>query len=267
MGYLFRLYGHYLSISLRSQLQYRVSFTLLLLGQFLMTGLEFLGVVILLNRFQNLQGWYLPEIALFYSIINIAFSLCDAIAQGLGKFPSLLKTGEFDRLLLRPHSALLQLTIQELTLRRFGRLIQGLMVLLWAGSQLHLVWSVPKLLLLGLTILGGASVFYGLMILQATFSFWTIESLEIMNTVTYGGVETAQYPLTIYQPWFRRFFTFIVPLGCVSYYPVVAMLDHLDPLGSRLIFQYLSPSIGFLFLWICLKVWGFGLRNYCSSGS
>ena len=49
--------------------------------------------------------------------------------------------------------------------------------------------------------------------LQATLAFWTTETLEIVNTVSYGGVETAQYPLSIYRPWFRHFFTFVVPLG------------------------------------------------------
>ena len=169
--------------------------------------------------------------------------------------------------LLRPRSAILQLATQQLTLRRLGRLVQGLIVLSWAGFALHLVWSPAKILLVCFTILGGGSFFSGLMILQATLSFWTIESPEIMNIVTYGGVETARYPLTIYQPWFRRFFTFGIPLACVSYYPILALLDRPDPLGSILIFQYLSPGIGFLFLWICLKFWQFGLGHYRSSGS
>ena len=30
----------------------------------------------------------------------------------------------------------------------------------------------------------------------------------MMNTLTYGGVETTQYPINIYRPWFRNFFTF-----------------------------------------------------------
>ena len=42
----------------------------------------------------------------------------------------------------------------------------------------------------------------------------------------------AQYPLSIYQRYFRRFFTFVVPLGCVAYFPVVALMGAADPLGS-----------------------------------
>jgi hypothetical protein len=34
----------------------------------------------------------------------------------------------------------------------------------------------------------------------------------------------SQYPLEIYRPWFRRFFIFVIPLGCINYLPGVAIL-------------------------------------------
>jgi len=79
--------------------------------------------------------------------------------------------------------------------------------------------QLPKRRLLLAMIAGGACLFYGLFVIQAVMAFWTIETLEIMNTVTYGGTQTAQYPLTIYHPWLRRFFTFVVPLVCMNYIP------------------------------------------------
>ena len=261
------LYGQYLKASFRSQMQYRTSFILLLIGNFLTTGLDFVAIFLLLTRFDHLQDWSLEEIAFLYSVVNIAFALCDTNSRGFELFPSLLKSGEFDRFLLRPRSTILQLAAQEITLRRFGRLLQGLLVLFWSASVLNISWHLDNILFLVTTILSGACLFYGLIILQATLSFWSTESLEIMNTVTYGGVETAQYPLAIYQPWFRRFFTFAIPLACVSYYPVLKILNHPDPLGSKVIFQWLSPLAGFLFLLICLQIWRFALKYYRSTGS
>ena len=109
--------------------------------------------------------------------------------------------------------------------------------------------------------------FYGLFVIQATLSFWTTESLELINTLTYGGTETAQYPLAIYRPWFRRLFTYVVPLGCISYFPSVAILGVEDPLGSSLAFQVSSPFAGFLFLALSLGFWRIGIRRYTSTGS
>ncbi len=58
-----RLYLRYLGVSVRGQMQYRASFVMLTLGQFLITGLEFVGVWVLFDRFEHLQGWSLPEVA------------------------------------------------------------------------------------------------------------------------------------------------------------------------------------------------------------
>ena len=239
-----RLYGRYIDISFRSQMQYRASFVMLSVGHGLMTGLEFLGIWVLFDRFAALDTWSLPEVAFFYGLINIAFALCDAFSRGFNQFASTVKSGDFDRLLLRPRSTALQLAGQELTLKRIGRLTQGLVVLLWASHALDLAWTPDKLLLALLTILGGACLFYGLIVLQATLAFWTTESLEIVNTVTYGGVETAQYPLAIYRAWFRRFFTYVIPLACVSYYPALGILERPDPLGFRPVIPMASPDRG-----------------------
>ncbi len=87
--------------------------------------------------------------------------------------------------------------------------------------------------------------FYGLVILGAVMSFWTTESLEIMNMLTYGGVETAQYPMAVYQKYFQRFFTFVVPLAMVTYFPILAVLDIPDPLGTTRAWQMVAPLAGF----------------------
>ena len=98
-------------------------------------------------------------------------------------------------------------------------------------------------------------------------SFWTTESLEIMNMLTYGGVETAQYPMAIYQKYFQRFFTFVVPLAMVTYFPILAVLDIPDPLGTTRTWQVVAPTAGFVFFGACLLMWRVGVRHYTSTGS
>jgi ABC-2 type transport system permease protein len=258
-----RLYLHYIGVSVRSQMQYPASFVMLTLGAFLITGSEFIGIWALLHRFGNLKGWALPEIALLYGIVQVAFAICDSTSRGFDIFAGMIKAGDFDRLLLRPRSTALQLAGQELTLRRAGRFSQGLVVLLWAASALHIAWSGATTALLVTSILGGACLFFGLIVLQATLAFWTTESLEIVNTVTYGGVETAQYPLTIYRPWFRKFFTGVIPLACINYFPALAILGRPAPAGL----PWVSPLVGAGFLAMALQIWKVGVRRYRSTGS
>ena len=261
------LYLRYAGVSLRSQMQYRASFLMLVLGHFLTTGAEFLAVWALFDRFGQLRGWSLGEVALFYGIVGMAFAVAEGIGRGFDTFSALIRGGEFDRVLLRPRSTALQIIGREVQLMRLGRFSQALLVTIWAARALNLGWTLAKVILLIVAVFGGACLFMGLFVLQATMCFWTTEALEIVNIVTYGGVETAQYPLIIYRDWFRHFFTYGVPLACFTYFPILAILDRPDPLGTSRVFQYLSPLVGVAFLVLCLQVWRVGVRYYRSTGS
>ena len=259
-----RLYKHYIGISMRGQMQYRASFLMLVVGFFFTTVVEFFGIWALFARFGSLRGWSLPEVAMFYGVTHLAFAFAEIFGRGFDTFPNLVKTGDFDRLLLRPRSTVLQVIGTEISLMRIGRILQALPILLWATYTTGVVWTAAKTLLLVGAIAGGASLFLGLFILQAALSFWTIESLEIANILTHGGTETGQYPLDIYRFWFRTFFTFVVPLACANLLPLNVILDRPNALP---ILGAVAPLCGFFFLALALLAWRQGVRHYHSAGS
>lgn len=262
-----RLYVRYLDVSVRSQLQYRASVIMQSIGAFMITAIEFLGILALFDRFGQIRGWTLPEIALFYGMISISWALCDAMGRGFEVMGQIIKAGDFDRVLLRPRSTVLQMLGYELTIRRVGRLAQGIAVLTYAFVALDVDWTVPRVLLLVAAIGGTLCVFMGLIVMQATTSFWTTETIEAWNAFTYGGVTMAQYPLSIYRGWFRRLFMFAIPLGCANYLPGIAILGREDPLGTPVILQWLAPLVGPAFLGIAFVLWRWGIRHYRSTGS
>src|SRR6476661_11295558 len=95
-----QLYLRYIAISVRGQLQYRANFILQSSGQLLITFIEFLGIWSMFSRFGNLRGWKLPEVAMLYGMISIIFAIADALAKGFDMFADLVKSGDFDRLLV-----------------------------------------------------------------------------------------------------------------------------------------------------------------------
>ena len=198
---------------------------------------------------------------------SCAFASAESVARGFDIFGDLVRSGDFDRFMLRPRSTALKVAGHQVQLMRIGRLSQGLIVLLWATTALGVRWTAPRVVLLIASVLGGTCLFVGLFVLQATMAFWTTETLEIWNTVTYGGVETAQFPISIYRPWFRGIFTFVVPLAAVTYFPALPILGRADVLGSPVWFQWAAPLIGVAFLVAALQVWRIGVRHYHSTGS
>jgi len=140
-------------------------------------------------------------------------------------------------------------------------------VLGYAASAGAIDWTLPRAALLVGSIACGACAFLGLLICQATSTFWTVEGLEVWSAFTHGGVTMSQYPQSIYRSWFRGLFTYVIPLACVNYFPGLVILGRIDPLGTPPVLGWLAPLAGPVFLLLCLQVWRLGVRHYRSTGS
>jgi ABC-2 type transport system permease protein len=263
-----RLYGRYLAASLRAQMSYPASFVLQAIGQIAVTAIDIAGLWALFARFHDIAGWTFAEVALLYAVIHLAFAIADPITRGFDTFGmDFVRTGDFDRLLLRPRATPLQLAAHDLRLGRTGRLLQALGVLALAVHLLDVTWDPGKIALIAAAVAGGIALFFAIMVLQATLAFWTVEGLEIGNALTYGGTEAASYPLDIYPAWFKTFLTLVVPLACVCYFPVCVVLGRANAFGLPDWLAAVSPTAGFLFLALALAVWQLGVRRYTSTGS
>lgn len=259
-----KLYFRYMGMHFRSQLQYRTSFWLLSIGQFFIPFAVFAGMYFMFERFGRIEGWQFYEVALCYAVIHLAFSLSECFARGFDAFSSLVGSGDFDRLLVRPRSTALQVLGSKFEFSRFGRMLQSFFVLGLTLVHLSVDWNAAKAFTLIFMVASGVAVFTGIFMLAATLCFWTIEGLEVANIFTDGGREMAQYPLAIYGRWVKIFFTFLIPFGCVNYLPLLYLLGRADGNGT---FYMLTPLAGFLFLLPCVIVWRIGVRHYRSTGS
>jgi len=259
-----RLFGKYLLILFKSQMQYRTSFWLLSFGQFFIPFSVFAGLYILFDRFGQIQGWQFYEVALVFGVIHMAFAIAECFARGFDSFSTLIVGGDFDRLLVRPRSTVLQVLGSKFEFTRIGRLLQSVLVLGWALSRVEADWTIMKGITLLFMVASGVLIFAGIFIVIATMCFWTVQGLEVGNIFTDGGREMAQYPLDIYQKWVTRFFTFVIPFGCVNYLPLHYILGKTD--GNGFLYM-LTPLAGCLFIVPCLLIWNFGVKKYRSTGS
>lgn len=120
-----KLYFHYIAISLRCTMQYRVSFFLMVTGRFLVAFNGILGLYFMLSRFGHVKGYTFGEVLLCFSIIQMDFALAECIGGGFAMFSSIVRQGEFDRILLRPHSTVLQVLGSKFRIDRIGLILQA----------------------------------------------------------------------------------------------------------------------------------------------
>jgi len=259
-----KLYFKYVVILLKSQMEYRTSFILLSIGQFFVPFSIFIAMYFLFQRFDQLGDWSLYEVALCFAIIHISFSLSECFARGFDAFASSVVRGDFDRILVRPRSTIIQVLGSKFEFTRIGRFSQSIVVLVIAITHLDINWDIIKITTLLFMILSGIIIFTGVYMLGATLCFWTIEGIEAINILTDGGREISQYPLVIYKDWVRIFFTFVIPFGTVNYLPLMSILGKTD--GNAYL-HMMIPLLGMSFIIPCYFIWQFGVKHYKSTGS
>ena len=257
-----KLYFRYLSIQLKSQMQYKTSFFLTALGQFLVSFSAFLGVYFMFSRFQRVEGFTIAEVLICFSVTLMAFSLTECFVRGFDVFPRLIRSGDLDRILVRPRSIILQVLTSNVEFSRVGRLLQALLMLGYAIPASGILWTWDKVLTLALMLLGGIFVYTALFVLYAGISFFTIEGLEFMNIFTDGTREFGKYPLSIYGEGVLKVFTFVVPIALFQYYPFLYLIGQSGSMALMLL-----PLAGSIFLLPCYAFFRFGLRRYRSTGS
>lgn len=263
----FALYLRLIGAQLRSQMQYKVSFLLALVGSFLSCVTEFGVVLVLFSRIQLLAGWSLAEVALLYGLSGSCFAIAELFAAALDNFQTYIVRGTFDRVLVRPRGALLQVIAEDFALRRLGRVAQAALVLVIALGLLNISLSLDKMLVLALATLSGTIIYFAIFVLGATFCFWTVQAKEVTHVFTYGGDSVASFPLDIYRGSVRRFFTFVVPLAFVNYEPALFLLGRPDPLGLPDAVRLLSPLVAVVMALLARFGWQLGVRHYQSTGT
>lgn len=257
-----KLYFKYVGILLESQMQYKASFIMTALGQFLVSFTAFLGVYFMFSRFHSVNGFTFSEILICFSIMLMAFSITECFVRGFDVFPRLIQSGSLDRILVRPRNEIFQVLTSNIEFSRVGGLFQSVLMLVYAIQTSGIIWTFDKVMTVVLMLMGGIAVFASLFVLYAGVAFFTIEGLEFMNIFTDGSREFGKYPLSIYGEGILKFFTYVIPIALFQYYPFLYLIGRTDNIG--LIFL---PLIGFVFMIPCYGFFKYGLRKYKSTGS
>jgi ABC-2 type transport system permease protein len=257
-----KLYLKYFLMSLKSQMQYKVSLCLATAGQFLVSFSVFFGIWFMFSRFRSVEGFTLPQVLLCYAVVLMAFSIAEWLGRGLIAVPRMLGNGEFDRMLVRPRHEIYLVICAQTDFTRLGMLLQAVLMFCYAIPQSGVLWTWDKILTLFLMITCGSVVFMCLWLFYACISFFTVEGLEFMNILTYGGRDHGRYPFSIYGKGVLSFLTFVIPLALFQYYPLLYLLDKSDN-----VLYMLTPVLSLLFCIPSYAFWRFGLRRYKSTGS
>lgn len=256
------LIRNYLANHLKVSLEYRLSFILSLISQGLYMLIELFAVYALFSKFNLLKMYNVNEVLLSFSTIWLSFSFCEMFFRGFDNFSKLIIKGDFDILLIRPRNIYLQIFGSDVCYEKLSRVLTAFGLFIYSSINLIRKFSFGKVLLLFNMFLGGVMLFLGLFIMGATMCFYTIQGLEVVNIITNGSKQFAEYPMRIYRRALRLVFTFVIPITIINYYPI----NYLIGKTNNLLYVFL-PLVSFIILYISTKIFNFGISKYHSTGS
>lgn len=260
-------YRAVLGSRVRAQLTYRTSFLADVLANVGVGVSEFATVYVVFSAVDRLGGLDVWQAALVFALANLTFAIADLLVGHLDRLPTYLREGTLDALLLRPLPLLTQVATAEVSLRRTGRMLVAVVVLVVAWPRAGVVEGWSSGFLLGWSVLGGAAVFSAVFVAAGALQFWLVEGGEAVNAITYGGANAAQYPASVYPAPLRWAFSYVVPASFVAYLPVLALTGREGPAGLPAWLGWCSPLAAALAWGVALLLWRSGVRHYTGTGS
>ncbi|MEV6119917.1 ABC transporter permease [Streptomyces sp. NPDC052077] len=252
---------------IRSALAYRTSFVLMAVANFVMSGLDFVAILLMFSRVEALGGYGLPEVAFLYGLSAVAFGLADLAIGPANRLGARVRDGTLDVLLVRPAPVLAQVAADRFAPRRVGRVLQGSLVLGYALTRIDVEWTADRLLLMPVMIVSGAGIFCAVMVASGAFQFAAQDASEVANAFTYGGTTLLQYPPTVFAREMVRGVTFVVPLAFVNWLPASHVLGRPFPVRLPEWVAFAPPLVAVACGALAGLAWRAGLRSYRSTGN
>lgn len=253
---------NYMSIHLKTKMQYRVSFFFTLVTQLLTLLVEVYVLKSMFEKFNLLNTYNIYELYFNFSVIWLGYSLAQMLGRGFDKFTNLIIDGSFDLLLIRPRNLFVQIIGSDFYYEKITRVLSSLILFIIGASKIVVNFNLFKLFILILIILASFFMIMSVFIIGATFCFFTIQGIEFINIFTDGTKHIGQYPMGIFYKSVRNIFTFVIPLTMVSYYPI----EYLTGRTNNFVLG-LYPIAAILYIIPAILIFKFGLKKYKSSGS
>ena len=258
-----KIYFKYLRMNFLSGLQYK-GWPIMVLQVMIVVATDPIGLIFLFSRFGNIGAWTVERILLIYAMAVTGFGLAESLCRGLDYFPwHMLRTGTFDRVLLRPRSLFLQVAGSYFHIHRLSRVFCGMGTVIWCLWRLRVQATFLNGITIALALAGGFFTYTGVFLMTSGISFFTIRGLDWIYIFTNASYQVTRCPMDYMPRILRNLFTFFMPMLVVSYYPASAVCGWGESYWKGL----LALPAGLAFLAFSILVWRFGVRHYKSTGS
>ncbi|GAB3427446.1 ABC transporter permease [Flindersiella endophytica] len=224
--------------------------------------LALLPIWLLFGYTDDLNGWSQAKVIALVGLFQLTMGVLAAVVgPNLTRMTDYISKGELDTVLIRPVNGQFYLTFRWFQPAELGKVLTGLAVLVVGLVRAGTVPGPLEVLQAALLVLAGLVLITCAWSALVYLAFW-VQSVGPVSEVFLEVTRAGQYPLPIFPPVVRAFFTFAVPMGFATTFPAQALAGELG-------WEVVLGGLGLAAVAVALirAYWGFGLRFYSSASS
>lgn len=257
----------YTKTTAKAWFQYRVDAVLKSLAVFLREATGIIVIWFTLMKFDNISGWNIYEMVFLFSLLFLTYGIMIIFFTGLRDFGNTVRSGSFDRFILRPRGLLFQIIfVNSDWFAALGHGGLGITLFLISAWKVGINWSLTNALYYIFTIAGGVLIQGAVFLILATLNIFMLQTNSLKELLYWNMRKFAGYPISIFNKVIQIFMIYVMPFAFVNYFPAQFLLRKSDMSYSE-IYMYLTPIVGTVMYLGAYLFWRFGIRFYKSSGN
>ena len=257
----------YTKTTAKAWFQYRVDAVLKSLAVFLREATGIIVIWFTLMKFDSINGWNIYEMVFLFSLLFLTYGIMIIFFTGLRDFGNTVRSGSFDRFILRPRGLLFQIIfVNSDWFAALGHGGLGITLFLLSAWRVGIHWSLTNALYYIFTIAGGVLIQGAVFLTLATLNIFMLQTNSLKELLYWNMRKFAGYPISIFNKVIQIIMIYVMPFAFVNYFPAQFLLRKSD-MGYSKIYMYLTPVVGAVMYFAAYLFWRFGIRFYKSSGN
>jgi ABC-2 type transport system permease protein len=214
-----KIFWQIVKINVKKSLIYRINFLITFIAMILWIGLYVVFFEVIFSHIDSLAGWEKEEVMIFLAFYYLFQGFRNIFySDGFDGFGRKIRRGEIDPYLTKPASLQMLSFLQDVRFDHLIDLVMTGLLFLYIALAYDYSFSLPFLAMGILLCILGTLLFYGVLLMIASFVFY-IEKLDSLNSIVWNITQVSRYPRQIYTKLGKIIFQFIFPIALITSIP------------------------------------------------
>lgn len=251
--------------AVRSSRTHKIAFVGNMVGSIAMQTSQLAAITVVLSRFATIGDWSLGEMLLLYGLRVGAHGIYSLVFGQLLWTDQLIRSGLYDRFLLRPLSPIIQVLTSRFNVGAIGDAVLGATVLVLGFTSAPITVNLGGVVYVLAIVISGSLLEGAVQLAMSALSFRIQSTLDAKVLVDTVLSDFGSYPVSIFGRLGIFVFSTMVPIAYIAYYPAAGLLGRLGSAGPFLMAA--SVLVGPVALGVAWQLFVRAGRAYASSGT